>query len=1111
MGKTIDLFGFPRGTHAEKVKEFIEQLTGRGTVYALEIKEPRKGGSKVYARIQFLSAILAEDIISLANKSLYYEFSQLQAYQKNFDIEPKVDEHVIESVTLHLGCQISKENFSVLWTRENISVKFGFKLRKLYFFLSYYFAEYKLELSYENILQLELHSLHGQTVKFLVIQLLGAPRIYEKNEECHEECVMNFYKETPDDMWVRTTDFTPSRCIGHSSTLCLELSYDALLLNLYDYFPSYKEYEGPYVLERRSTLAHNMDLVPIISPLEGFELPYKILFKICMLVQQGFLPGPALDTNFFQLVDPRIVELEYIESALEKMFSLKECCYDPASWLWDQYVKYHTSKPPPRAPAVALKDGLVYVRRAQITPCKVFFWGPEKNMSNRVLRHFHEDIDNFLRVSFVDEELNKLHSTDLAPRVTLSNGERRTGIYRRILSTLRDGILIGNKKFDFLAFSSSQLKENSLWMFASRDGLTAADIRKWMGDFHQIRNVAKYAARLGQSFSSSKETMHVGRDEIEIIPDVENVGNGVKYVFSDGIGKISINFAKSMALKCGLKCSTPSAFQIRYGGYKGVVAVDPTSSANISLRKSMCKYESDNTSLDVLNWSKYHPCFLNRQLITLLSTLGVEDHIFERKQREVVDELNSILEYPSRAQEVLGLMAPGENTNILKEMLSCGYRPDTEPFLSMMLKAFRGAKLLDLRTKARIFVPQGRLMMGCLDETRTLQYGEVFVQCSGAGHGRFCANSHYMVGGSSSENDRFVVKDKVVVAKNPCLHPGDVRVLRAVDVPALHHMVDCVVFPQRGIRPHPNECSGSDLDGDLYFVCWDYDLIPPWQQQPMDYTPAQSIKLDHDVTIEEVQRYFADYIVNDTLGVVDNAHLVYADREPQKAMSDPCIKLAKLHSDAVDFAKTGVPAEISRDLIVKEFPDFMEKNDKASYESTGVLGKLYRAVKDKAPDSIGINSFSIEVAFNSYDYDLEVDGFQDYTADAFEYKNEYDRKLGNLMEYFGIKTEAEILSVSILKTPKSSDRRKDAEDINWHVRTLRKDARSFFNQREMTEDLDAKASAWYHVTYHPSYWGLYNEGRNHKHFISFPWCVYDKLLSIKKKKSRRLSSSSLLE
>lgn len=55
---------------------------------------------------------------------------------------------------------------------------------------------------------------------------------------------------------------------------------------------------------------------------------------------------------------------------------------------------------------------------------------------------------------------------------------------------------------------------------------------------------------------------------------------------------------------------------------------------------------------------------------------------------------------------------------------------------------------------------------------------------------------------------------------------------------------------QCNTRPHPNECSGSDLDGDIYFVCWDPELIPRQQEEPMDYSPAQSKQLDRDVTIE---------------------------------------------------------------------------------------------------------------------------------------------------------------------------------------------------------------------------------------------------------------------
>jgi RNA-dependent RNA polymerase len=58
-------------------------------------------------------------------------------------------------------------------------------------------------------------------------------------------------------------------------------------------------------------------------------------------------------------------------------------------------------------------------------------------------------------------------------------------------------------------------------------------------------------------------------------------------------------------------------------------------------------------------------------------------------------------------------------------------------------------------------------------------------------------------------------------------------------------------------------------------------------------------------------------------------------------MSSPCIELAKLFSIAVDFPKTGVPAVIPHNLHVKEYPDFMEKPDKPTYESYNVIDERH--------------------------------------------------------------------------------------------------------------------------------------------------------------------------
>lgn len=108
-----------------------------------------------------------------------------------------------------------------------------------------------------------------------------------------------------------------------------------------------------------------------------------------------------------------------------------------------------------------------------------------------------------------------------------------------------------------------------VWMFALKalDLYATSDIKKWMGDFDEIRNVANLPYMLqglGQWFNFSRETVSVGRHRIEIIPNIELRRGEIKYCFSEGIGKISAELAQKVAKKCGCRDNIPSAFQIIY-------------------------------------------------------------------------------------------------------------------------------------------------------------------------------------------------------------------------------------------------------------------------------------------------------------------------------------------------------------------------------------------------------------------------------------------------------------------------------------------------------------------------------------------------------------------
>lgn len=183
-------------------------------------------------------------------------------------------------------------------------------------------------------------------------------------------------------------------------------------------------------------------------------------------------------------------------------------------------------------------------RRITITPTRLLLWAPELLFGNRVVRNF--DPEFAVRVSFRDDNMRKLTS----PALFADKGFME----RCVVHPMTEGIHIGTRKYEFLAWSNSQLRDHGVWMYAKDlKGITSADIRKWMGDFSHIHNVPKYMARMGQCFSQTVDTISVPLEpqSIQTVPDIErgyDPENGKPYNFSDGIGRISAELAAEVRL-----------------------------------------------------------------------------------------------------------------------------------------------------------------------------------------------------------------------------------------------------------------------------------------------------------------------------------------------------------------------------------------------------------------------------------------------------------------------------------------------------------------------------------------------------------------------------------
>ena len=631
---------------------------------------------------------------------------------------------------------------------------------------------------------------------------------------------------------------------------------------------------------------------------------------------------------------------------------------------------------------------LTNVQRCIITPTYILFTPYILDQGNRILRDF-------------------LSSTNLSMLCVFKMDNFEEGKWNNkflieyIKYVMNEGFFLGEKKFKFFNFSQSQFRNMSCWLLTQPEKILPKT-----GDYSNIKIVAKFGSRVSQTLTTTIKTIKIPNDHILYINDIlmktkitDEKGNEreIEYNFSDGVGKISYNLAEQIAKSIHLKF-VPACFQGRFLGCKGVwTTMYDDLNGNIYIRPSQEKFkiknfESQDNYFELCDYSRYIQAYLNRQVILLMRANGIPDGNFMKKLYEYRRHLED-------EKFVLSLVHYNEWNNLFQKMNSCGINKTNDRLMKSLMESNLQILYNDIKNKARIYIKDSAYVIGIMDEYNILEYGQAFLHIK-------------------RKNFDLILNKKCTIAKCPCLHPGDVRILdfkkyeEGVEETEKYKIFEkyenVLIFPSKGKRPHPNECSGSDLDGDNYFVFYDHDLIldEKYVSEPMNYTFNLNPKKKDNIQIKDVIEYFAEYTNLNNLGIIGDAHLALCDKDPKHAKGEIPIKVAHKFSRAVDAPKTGDEVTLEENENPKKFPHYMCKAPSKTYYSNFILGKLFDEV-NKIIDSVTKKK---EISKNYYDSKIEIKGWEKFALLSLVFYRDFLEEIVSLMKKIDIKGESILLT-----------------------------------------------------------------------------------------------------
>ncbi|KAL4067761.1 RNA dependent RNA polymerase-domain-containing protein [Scleroderma citrinum] len=712
------------------------------------------------------------------------------------------------------------------------------------------------------------------------------------------------------------------------------------------------------------------ELAKVAKWLRELSTNWRVAFQIEALLRNG-------TANTVEVLDlkPRIDELVHRHRGI-------------AGEIMRHFVKTAANRPPVqslqkcfetvlqgRRRRLGNQEGRFFCHHVTFTPTRLLLEGPNITQSNRVIREYHGYQDFFLRVDFRDEDrLQYRWDRDI---------DATSYLQGRVGTVLKTGFELAGRHFDFLAYSQSALRSHAVWFVSpfnhhEKGLVTAGTIRAGLGDFQEvIFSPSKFGARMAQAFTATDPSVRIAKHQWRDIPDIEE--NGI--IFTDGVGTISQELSTMIwdAL-CknysdgGVNSVQPSAYQIRFLGYKGVVSVDPQlEGICMCLRPSMRKFVvpwKDDAEIEIAGaFGNPKTPHLNRPLVMVLEDRGASKQAFLDLQNDVVSKTrraHESVELFVGLLEMHNLCRDYWLAGILKRLNTLGLelkpnhlqKPLDTSFLARIRSCAINHVLRYVKYRARIPIPDSYMLVGVADEGPAyVKRGHTNVYCLQQGRIFACIQN-------PGEEPKWI-KGMCLISRSPVIHPGDVQRVYAIGKPPgdqlclFAHLRNVVVFATTGTQSLPNSLGGGDLDGDTYEVIQHGPLLVPEHHNPASYPPSKPFKLDTPSTIDDVCDFIVEYINSDVVGLVSDKHITIADQSSDGTLDQACLKLAELHSQAVDYPKNGNKVNIydmPRQLI-RFRPDWSEQENPNYrkgdyYESSRALGYMYRNIDlEEVPDS----------------------------------------------------------------------------------------------------------------------------------------------------------------